>query len=179
MKKISTLTILLVMFSIFAGCTKESSTDVDAQKVVEGSKIEVDTPDAVEDSNTDVNTPEAQKVVEDYFKYMQEKKQEKLDALFYRKSHGDYGFSNLKEIKLLSIKENKRKISKESFVTHGNGQVYGTKMSNVILYDVTYEVKFKDDNYGPLTSGTQADCFAIIRDDKKDSSWLIGDVGHC
>lgn len=159
---------MLAFCFVFSGCTKETGTEVVKK---EPEKVETDT------SENEPAEPAAQKVVEDYFIYIHAKNQEKADSLFYQKSKHDYGFSTLEEIKLLSIKENKSKNIRKSFVTRGMGQVYGTRIENVRIYEAEYEVKYTANHHGPLDSGEHWIMFSVVRDNE-GSPWLIGDLGQ-
>ncbi|GGE53716.1 DUF4829 domain-containing protein [Priestia taiwanensis] len=154
MKKNIILAILFIMFGVFIGCTKESDKQVVKKDLV---------------------NQNPQQVIEDYFKYMNEKNEKKLNSLYYEKI-SDFHSDNVEEIKLVSIKEDTTNNRTDSYLIYGPGKKQGIKKENIKAYDVTYEVKFKE-NIGPLTSGIHDTSFIIIRD-SEDSPWLIGSQGQ-
>jgi hypothetical protein len=83
----------------------------------------------------------------------------------------------LEEIKLVSIKEDMTNNRTDSYLTYGPGKEQGIKKENIKAYDVSYEVKYKDENLEPITNGTHETSFTIIRD-SEDSPWLIGGQGQ-
>ncbi|EJP6473716.1 DUF4829 domain-containing protein [Clostridium sporogenes] len=123
---------------------------------------------------------EPQKVVENYFKYYNEKNKEKILNTLTEVHDGPnvaWGFENLEYIKLNSIKEEKDSKQKEAYMKYGRGTINGVKEENVIIYKVNYKVKYKKDEIEPQNSGSYEIWFTLIRKDKK-SPWLIDDMGE-
>lgn len=153
--KLNFAIIIITMF-IFVGCSSESNNKEGDSKNIS-----------------------AQNVVENYFKYENEKNKEKLLTTLtdhWKDSNVDWGFENLDSIKLLSIEEEKNKSVKEGYLKNGRGSTNGTTEDNIKVYKVKYEVKYKNDEVGPQESGTYDWWYYVIRKDE-NSPWLIDDMG--
>lgn len=124
-----------------------------------------------------IGSLDSQKVVENYFKYMNEKNKEKLlGNLTEWHNNMIWGFENLDYIKILSIEEETNENQKKGYLYNGNGKINETKEENLKVYRVDYEVKYKKDGVGPQDSGKYTWWFDVIRKNSS-SPWLIDDFG--
>ncbi len=122
----------------------------------------------------------AQEVVEKHFQYKKEKNinkfisthSETMEDIY--KNQGVYKWDTLKDIKLLSIDEEKDENYKKGYLTNGRGSINGTTAENLKVYKVEYEIKFNAP--GPQESGRYTWWYYVIRKDT-DSPWLIDDYG--
>lgn len=127
-----------------------------------------------EDSNIDPQT-----VVENYFKYCNEKDKDKVLTTLtkrYDTPNMVWGFDNLEYQKIISIVEEQDSNFAKGYLSNGNGSVNGTKAENLKVFKIEYEVKYKQDGIGPQDSGKYMWWFYVIREDEK-SPWLIDDMG--
>ncbi len=141
---------------------------------VGGSKNQLQT------SNSQNQLLEPKQVVENYFKYYNEKNKEGVISTlteWHNSPNVVWEFDNLKYIKINSIKEDINPKDKEAYMKYGRGMINGVKEENVIIYTVEYEVKYKKDGVGSQDSGNYTWGFTVIRKDKY-SPWLIDDFGE-
>lgn len=120
----------------------------------------------------------AQIVVEDYFKYKNEKNKEKIYTTLtgHRKAPNTiWGFDKLEHIKIIKLEEEKDQKHYESYLENGRGSINETTINNLKIFKVRYEVKYKDET-GPQESGTYDWWFFLIRKNET-SPWLIDDFG--
>lgn len=132
-------------------------------------------------SNKTINTEDdsPKKVIENYFKYKNEKNKDKLLTTLtdkYNSPNVFWGFENLDSTKIISVEEEKDEKLKESYLVNGSGRVNGATKNNIKIYKVKYDVKYKKDGVGPQDSGTYDWWFFLIREDE-NSQWLIDDMG--
>lgn len=159
MKKII-LIILFIVF-VFTGCSivkiqKTSSQEINSQKQLLDPK----------------------QVVENYFKYYNEKNLELVNSTRSQWSQITTGLDkNLKSIKLNSISEDNSPIQKEGYMKYGRGEITGAKEENIIIYKIEYIVKYKKDGVGPQDSGKYIKWCTLIRKDE-NSPWLIDEIGE-
>lgn len=121
----------------------------------------------------------AQRVVENFFQYKNEKNKDKL--LITLTEHWNapnviWGFENLDSIKIINIEEEKNEKVKKVYLSNGRGSINGTTENNLKVYKVIYEVKYKNDGVGPEDSGTYDSWYFVIRKDE-NSPWLIDEMG--
>jgi hypothetical protein len=155
------LGIISFLFFTLSGCG--ISSGVDATKGVP--------------TNTN-NSLEPKQVIENYFKYYNEKnRQGLLSTLSSRlnKPNVIFGFENLKSIKLVRI-ENDDINSNDSYLKYGAGKVNGVKENNVVSYKVTYESVYSKDT-PPWSSGKKTEYFTLIKE-SDNAQWLIDDHGQ-
>lgn len=121
----------------------------------------------------------AQTVVENYFKYENEKNKDKLLTTLtehWTSPNVVWGFENLDSIKIINIEEEKDEKVREGYLNYGRGSINGTTESNLRVYKVQYDVKYKKDGVGPQDSGIYDWWYFVIRKDE-NSPWLIDDMG--
>lgn len=131
-------------------------------------------------SNSDKLKLTPKEVVENYFKYYNEKsKTGVLSTLtkWHNTPNMKFGFDSLKSINIIDITDDSTPKQKEAYMKYGRGSINGVKEENVKIYKVTYDVKLKNENYGPENSGKHTKWFIIIRTNK-NSPWLIDDYGE-
>lgn len=118
----------------------------------------------------DTDTKNASIVVKKYFKCMAEENvNEELSLLTsdFKKNHSVGKDSDIKSIKLISIKE----------ASDNYKEDYSDK-ENTKIFIVKFDIQFKDDNKSVVESGVTKWTVTVIRKDKT-SPWLIADVGVC
>lgn len=103
----------------------------------------------------------AEQVVRNYFMYWNEKNVNKLEKTLSPEKQGiTWEMNKLEYVKLLSIKEN------ESATSDDNQKVF----------NVVFEIKFKDSSGSGLSDGKWTWSYMLRRDDK-NKPWLIYDWG--
>jgi hypothetical protein len=106
-------------------------------------------------------TLSAEEVVRDYFTYWNEKNGSKLEKVLSPEKRGiTWEMDKLEHVKLLNIKE--------------NGSA--TKDDNQRIFNVVFEIKFKDGSGSGLSDGKWTWSYMLKRDDK-NKPWLIHDWG--
>lgn len=127
--------------------------------------------------NSDNNSPQV--VVENYFKYYNEKNKDGVISTltgWHDAPNVVWDFDNLESIRILNIEEEKNEDILNGYLMDGRGSVNGASKENVKIYKVNYEVKYKTDGVGPQASGTYEWWYFLIREDE-NSPWLIDDMG--
>jgi len=128
---------------------------------------------------TDTKGDSAQAVVENYFKYENEKNKDKLLTTLtehFNAPNVVWGFDNLESTKIINIEEEMDEKVKEGYLHNGRGSINGTTENNLKVYKVKYEVKYKNDEVSPQNSGIYDWWYFVIRKDE-NSPWLIDDMG--
>ncbi|MBL4931863.1 DUF4829 domain-containing protein [Clostridium paridis] len=131
-------------------------------------------------SNSQNKSLDSKQVVENYFKYRNEKnKKEILKTLtkWHDAPNVVWGFENLDNIKIVDIKEENSKDVRNGYLQNGRGSVNNTTENNLKVYKVKYEVKYLKDGVGPQDSGVYDWWFFVIRENE-NSPWLIDDMGE-
>ena len=124
-------------------------------------------------TNIKSNSLSAEAVLKEHFKSLNEKNIQKLNKTM-TKGHEDinWQFDNLDSVKLIEIKEDLTGTVKNGYMNNGNGKYINP--FDVKVFAVKFELKLKDENIGPRTSGQYEDFFIIIKQDK-NAQWLIDD----
>ena len=125
-----------------------------------------------------LNNVSAQTVVENHFKYKDEKNQDKILTTLtdhWKAPNVVWGFEHLDQIKLIRIEEDITVKNRGGYLSNGRGRINGTTGDNLKVFKVKYEVKYKDE-VGPQESGTYDWWYFVIRKDG-NSPWLIDDMG--
>lgn len=79
---------------------------------------------------------------------------------------------------LSSIDYNKNDSMRRSYLENGRGSINGTKIENVIVFKVSFNVKYTKSVTGPFNEGDYNNwSMILIREDNK-SPWLIDDQGY-
>ncbi len=157
MKKTVSIMIVIVLL-ILTGCSKSGKQAADSKK----------------------QPLQPRQVIENYFKYYNEKNREGVlstQTEVNNTPNTEFGFENLKYIRLISMSEDTNPGQKEAYMKYGRGSINGVKEENVLIYKVKYDVKYKKDGVGPEDSGMYTKWVTIIRKDK-NSPWLIDEIGE-
>ncbi len=124
---------------------------------------------------TETKGDSAQTVVENYFKYKNEKNKDKLLTTLtehFNAPNVVWGFDNLESTKIISIEEEMNEKVKEGYLRNGRGSINGTTENNLKVY----KVKYKNDGASPQNSEIYDWWYFVIRKDE-NSPWLIDDMG--
>lgn len=149
-KRLYALPILIVLF-LFSGCRNDN----------------------------DNNQDDPADIIRDHFKYMNEKDGEKiLLTLTESRRVGtiNWHFDNLEKIEIVSIELDEDEEEKEGYLIHGRGSDNGIIVDNLLIYKVTLDEQYKDDDIAIVPGGIYTYNYFLIRTDK-DSPWLIDDYG--
>jgi hypothetical protein len=155
-KNLKFIMLFIIAVIIFVGCSKEIA------------KVAVNS-----------QSDSAQTVVEKYFKYKNEKNKDNVLTTLtehFNAPNVVWGFENLDSIKIINIEKESKDTVIKGYLNNGNGSENGTTESNLKVYKVKYEVKYKKDGIGPQDSGTYDWWYFVIRKDE-NSQWLIDDFG--
>lgn len=123
------------------------------------------------------NSP--QNVVEKFFQYKNEKDKSKLLTTLtehWNDQNVIWDFGSFDSIKITNIEELKNKLVNEGYLKHGRGAVNGTTETNLAVFNVEYETKYRKYFIGPEASNKCSWQFFVIRKDV-NSPWLIDDFG--
>ncbi|MCQ1530405.1 M56 family metallopeptidase [Lutispora saccharofermentans] len=128
---------------------------------------------------SDAEVSEARGVVEEYFRAIAAKD----DKAILKTLTPSYNHPNVvlygEEIRtLLSIDYDSDDPMRESYVKHGRGKSNGTKLENVIVFKVNFNVKYPEEVSGSFNEGEYKNWSMILIRDGKTSSWLIDDQGY-
>jgi len=129
--------------------------------------------------NTPINTNTLQpkQVIENYFKFCNEKnRQGSLTTLtkWHDQSNVGSGSDNVIFIKLVSIGNNDL-TTVNAYLGFGRGSISGVKPNNVVAYKVIYVSLYKWGS--PSPSGIQTESITLIKE-SDDAPWLIDDMGQ-
>ncbi len=143
------------------------------------------------DKKNDVALLKPREVIEEFFKYYNQKNLQGINSLNTERRYSDsekgWEFDNLEYIKVINIVEDTNQAEKEIHirnVIHGKEKNYiidmdkeKLELENVIIFKVEFEVKYKKDGIGPSDSGRDNYDYILTRKDK-NSPWLIDGAGH-
>jgi hypothetical protein len=139
-----------------------------------------------EDKSVEMAFLEPKDVIEEYFKYYNQKNLEGMNSLTTERNQSSksaWGFDNLEYIKITDIIEDTNQTNKEIYLrSRKKGQIIDTEkekseLENIIIFKVGFEVKYKKEGVGPNDSGNYEYNYILIRKDK-NSPWLIDSYGH-
>ena len=131
---------------------------------------------ASEFSDEEVATARA--VVEEYFRAIAAKDDKAiLKTLTPKHNHPNVMLFGEETRTLLSVDYNADDPMRKSYITHGGGSVNGTKKENVIVFKVSFNVKYPKGVSGSFNEGDYKNWSVILIRDDKASSWLIDDQG--
>lgn len=120
---------------------------------------------------------EAIKVIENLYKYRNERNiDEYINLLSYKDEISDEDKKNMKdlwqnidEIKIIKVeRKSNQETSMKSLEKYKN-----INQENLRAYEVTYDIKFKDEKLGVIPSGKNSTLYYLLRG-KDSSHWLIG-----
>ncbi|MDS0526713.1 DUF4829 domain-containing protein [Clostridium sp. SHJSY1] len=86
-------------------------------------------------------------------------------------------FESFDSIKITNIEEVKNKLVNEGYLKYGRGAINGTTETNLTVFNVEYETKYRKYLIGPESSDKYSWQFFVIRKDE-NSPWLIDDFGE-
>ena len=126
--------------------------------------------------NKSTNLVQAENVVKEHFKWWNEKNENKLKSTMTKdNSDISWELENVDYVKLISVREDLSSNVKKGYMENGNGKYI--KPNDVKVFTVQYEIKLKDNNKGPLSSGKHNQYYVVIKQNK-NSSWLIDEIGQ-
>ena len=127
---------------------------------------------------TDEEVTSARAVVEEYFRSIQEKDREailKTLTPIYNQPNVVFG-DGIRT--LLSIDYNEDDPMRKSYVEHGRGSINGTQKEDVIVFRVSFNVKYPKGASGSFNEGDYTNWSMILIREGKESPWLIDDQGY-
>lgn len=107
-------------------------------------------------SNSDKLKLSPKEVVENYFKYYNEKsKTGVLSTLtkWQNTPNWKFGFDSLISINIIDITDDSTPKQKEAYMKYWRGRINGVKEENVKIYKATYDLKLKNENDWSEDSG--------------------------
>lgn len=128
---------------------------------------------------TDAEVAAARAVVEEYFRSIAEKDDEAiLKTLTPMHKHPNMVLYGEETRNLLSIDYIVNDHMRESYIKYGRGSINGTKIENVIVFKVDFNVKYPEGVLGPFNEGNYTNWSIILIRDDSASPWLIDDQGY-
>jgi len=130
-------------------------------------------------SFTEEEVAAARAVVEEYFRAIKEKDDEAIIKTLnpqYDHSHSVLYGDEIRT--LLSIEYNEDDPMRKSYIESGKGRSNGTKIENVIVFRVDFNVKYPEGASGAFNEGDYVDWSMILIRENKGSSWFIDDQGY-
>ena len=129
---------------------------------------------------TDEEIASARAVVEEYFRSTKERD----DEAILKTLTPQFNQPNVKlycdEIRTLqSIDYNEDDPARKGYVENGGGSTNGTKIENVIVFRVSFNIKYPEGaSSGPFNEGDYTNWNMILIREGKGSPWLIDDQGY-
>ncbi len=128
---------------------------------------------------TEAEVASAQAVVEEYFRAGAAKD----DKAILRTLTPEHNQPNVvlygeESRTLLSVKYTPYDSMREAYITNGGGRKNGTKIENVIVFKVSFNIKYPKGELGPFNEGDYNNWSMILVRKDKDSPWLIADQGY-
>lgn len=131
-------------------------------------------------NNISTSLSDPKKVVENYYKYKNEKNKEGLLKTItkgYQSHNSSLGLDVIEYIKLININEETDTTFRKGYLGN-SGKVHGIdKEENVKVYRVEYDIKYKEGAIVAEESGKHTWWLFVVRKDK-DSAWLIDEIGQ-
>ncbi|MBY0757194.1 DUF4829 domain-containing protein [Clostridium sardiniense] len=126
------------------------------------------------------NSPES--VIKDYIKYMDTQNINKLNSCRtynYRISNeGLETIKNIESMKLLDIEVINDESIYNTYMHNGNGSLYhDLSINDIKIYQVKYDIKYKDDNKAVTDSGEYIKKYFLIKE-HGSRKWKIDDIGQ-
>ena len=121
----------------------------------------------------------AQSVVEEYFRACEEKdSQAILKTLTPALNRPNTVLFGEETKTLLKIDYNPEDPMRQWYITSGRGSFNDIKEENVIVFRVSFNIKYPEGVTGAWNEGKYEDWSIILIRDDKDSPWLIDDQGR-
>lgn len=133
----------------------------------------------IQHTDNDSNQNDPAEVIRDHFKYMNERDGEKILSTLTEDWHEgtiDWKFDNLEKIEIVKIELEEDEKEMEGYLINGRGSDNRVTEDNLLIYKVTLDEQYKDDDIAIVPGGTYIYNYFLIRTDK-DSPWLIDDYG--
>lgn len=131
-------------------------------------------PDFTEDE-----VASARAVVKEYFRAIQEKDDESvLKTLTTKYNHTNVVLYGEESRTLTLIDYSEDDAMRNSYVDYGGGSSNGTKLENVIVFRVSFNIKYPKGVSGSFNEGDYTDWSMILIRDDRASSWFIDDQGY-
>ncbi|EOR19975.1 hypothetical protein A500_19224 [Clostridium sartagoforme AAU1] len=162
---------VLVLISVFGisliSCkrNKEDIKKTDSDIIIENSNI-------LEDSL------EAKEVINNFFKYMNEKDEDKISSYFVplEKNSSKRRLFNLDYINLLEINLVTDKLQYENYIISILLKQKKLNVEKLKIYEVKYDIKFINDEIEPVKNGETKKEFFVVKLRGSDE-WLIEAIG--
>lgn len=121
----------------------------------------------------------AREVVEEYFRAVHEKDDEAiLKTLTPMYNHPNVVLYGEEARTLTSIDYKEDDTMRKSYVESGRGRINKTKPEDVIVFRVSFHVKYPKGVSGSFNEGDYTNWSVILVREDKESSWLIDDQGY-
>jgi len=128
---------------------------------------------------TEEEVAAARGVVEEYFRSIEVKDDEAilktLTPMYKQPNVVLYGDETCT---LLSIDYNEDDPMRRSYVMYGRGSINGTNIEDVIVFRVSFNVKYPEGVSGAFNEGDYTNWSIILIREDKESSWLIDGQGY-
>ncbi len=152
-------------------------------EVLEGKNIDVKAKENENNINekefTDEELRAATDVIEEYFRALIAKDDkailEKLTPRFNAPNTRLYGEET---ITLISSQYRLDDPMRYNYIQNGRGKINGTKLKNVIVFKVKFNVKYPKGVSGPFNEGDYENWNMILVREDENSPWLIDDQGY-
>ena len=130
----------------------------------------------IENSNIEETSVEAEEVIKNYYKYYNDKNEEKLlSCLLSPPSESSYRFSNLEYINLVDIKYISDEARYNNYINDFLTKNKKFDIEMLKIYEVTYDVKFIEE-IEPVNSGEITKEVILVKLAGSDK-WLIEAIG--
>ena len=127
---------------------------------------------------SDAEVAAARNVVDEYFRAIAAKEDKAiLKTLTPMHNHPNVVLYGEETRTLLSVDYNADDPMRESYIKSGRGNVNGTKKENVIVFKLSFNIKYPKGVSGPFNEGDCTKWNMILIRDAKASPWLIDDQG--
>jgi hypothetical protein len=159
------------------GCLIERRiTAAEVKRVIEDNKI-IDDDTYPLPGFSEEEVAAARAVVEEYYRAIQAKDDEAIDDTVTPR-HYNATFYGDETQTLLSIDYNEDDSFRKSYIEYGGGSINGTKIEDVIVFKVSFNIKYPEGSFGPFDDGDYTNWSMILIRDGKESPWLIDDQGY-
>ncbi|MEG2739683.1 DUF4829 domain-containing protein [Clostridium sp.] len=121
--------------------------------------------------------PTAEDVIKNVFKYKNERNLDLVKSCYNTRSqNNNFNLDNIETVELIDIKLSEDKSAYKSYLKNPVIKEFPASIDELLIYEVKYNIKFKDDSLEPINSGTDIKHYYLIKD-KISGNWLINDVG--
>ncbi|MGL4571068.1 MAG: DUF4829 domain-containing protein [Clostridium sp.] len=121
--------------------------------------------------------PNAEDLIKNVFKYKNERNLDLVKSCYNERSqNNNFNLDNIETVELLDIKLSEDKSAYKSYLKNPVLKEFPTSIDELLIYEVKYNIKFKDDSIEPIGSGTDIKHYYLIKY-RNSGKWLINDVG--